>query len=480
MLFRDAADLNQTLQGVLDIKDNEVKVKDRAGLQSKAVDQLIYNAVFNPDEALRNQSRWLIREAAAALGITAASIQGLYEAMGRGETPEFTTPAVNIRALTYDVARAYFRAAKKAGVGAFIFEIAKSEIGYTEQRPAEYAACVLAAAIKEGHQGPVFIQGDHFQASAKNWAKDAQKELGGLKQLIEEAIGAGFYNIDVDTSTLVDLSFPTIKEQQAPNYVPCAELAAFIRERQPKGIEVSIGGEIGEVGGKNSTVDEFKAFMDGFNEELAKRAKGAKGISKMSVQTGTEHGGIPTADGKVAEVKLDFNVLRDIGAVARKEYGLCGTVQHGASTLPDELFNRFPQSNCGEIHLATGFQNMIYDHAQFPKALRDEMYAWMDKHCADEKKAGQTDAQFHYKTRKKALGPFKKQMWDLPAATREAIMADVEAKFAFYMEKLAAKNTADLVKKYVAAPHVGSTSPLAGGTVKQVDMGFVLSDTGGE
>jgi fructose/tagatose bisphosphate aldolase len=480
MLFRDANELNQAVSGVLEVKDTEVAVKDRAALQNKLIDQLIYNAVFQSDETLKNQCRWIIREAAAALGIHPASIQGLYEAMGRGETAEFTTPAVNIRALTYDVARAYIRAAQKAKAGAFIFEIAKSEIGYTEQRPGEYTACVLAAAIKEGHTGPVFIQGDHFQASAKNWAKDPQKELNGLKQLIEEAIHAGFYNIDVDTSTLVDLSFPTIKEQQAPNYVPCAELAAFIRERQPEGVEVSVGGEIGEVGGKNSTVEEFKAFMDGFNEELAKKSKGATGISKMSVQTGTEHGGIPTADGKVADVKLDFNVLRDIGAVARKEYGLCGTVQHGASTLPDELFDRFPQSNCGEIHLATGFQNMIYDHAQFPKELKEAMYKWMDENCADERKSGQTDAQFHYKTRKKALGPFKKQMWDLPAATRDAIMTDVEAKFAFYIEKLNAKNTADAVAKTVKPKHVRSTSPLAGGAVKQVDMGFVLSDTGGE
>jgi fructose/tagatose bisphosphate aldolase len=480
MLFKDAAALNQALAGVLDVKANEVTVLDRAALQAKTIDALIYNAVFQTDEALKNQCRWLIREAAAGVGIVPASIQGLYEAMGRGETPAFTAPAVNIRALTYDVARAYFRAAKKTNVGAFLFEIAKSEIGYTEQRPGEYAACVLAAAVKEGHGGPVFIQGDHFQASAKNWAKDPQKELQGLKALIEDALGAGFFNIDIDTSTLVDLAFPTIHEQQAPNFTPCADLTAFIREKQPAGVEVSVGGEIGEVGGKNSTVDEFRAFMQGYLAELAKMKPGAKGISKMSVQTGTEHGGVPTADGKVADVKLDFNVLKTIGEVARKEFGLCGTVQHGASTLPDDLFDRFTQHNCGEIHLATGFQNMLYDHPRFPTALKDQMYRWMDEKCADEKKPGQTDAQFYYKTRKKALGPFKRQMWDLPAETRGAIMADVEAKFAFYMDKLKVAGTAAYVAKFVKPVHVASTSPLAGGQVKAVDMGFIKSDTGGE
>lgn len=73
--------------------------------------------------------------------------------------------------MTYDVARQIFRVANKHNVGAFIFEIAKSEIGYTFQRPSEYASCVLAAAIKEGYKGPVFIQGDHFQFNAKSMQK---------------------------------------------------------------------------------------------------------------------------------------------------------------------------------------------------------------------------------------------------------------------------------------------------------------------
>src|SRR5437899_12075865 len=93
-------------------------------------------------------------------------------AMGRGEVRAFTVPAFNIRALTFDSARALFRAAMRHNVGAFIFEIARSEIGYTEQRPAEYSACVLAAAMREDYRGAVFIQGDHFQASAKKWTTE--------------------------------------------------------------------------------------------------------------------------------------------------------------------------------------------------------------------------------------------------------------------------------------------------------------------
>src|SRR5581483_2556871 len=145
-------------------------------------------------------------------GAASASIYPLYMAAGRGEMPRrFTVPAFNIRALTYDSARALFRAAMRHDVGAFIFEIARSEIGYTEQRPAEYSACVLAAAIRENFRGPVFIQGDHFQASEKKWAtEDGRKaEMKALESLVDEAIAAEFFNIDIDTSTLVDLSFQT-------------------------------------------------------------------------------------------------------------------------------------------------------------------------------------------------------------------------------------------------------------------------------
>ncbi len=86
-----------------------------------------------------------------------------------------------------------------------LFEIARSEIGYTKQRPIEYSAVVLAAAIKEGFKGPVFIQGDHFQLVRKNYLADPKPETDYIRGLIKEAIEADFYNIDIDSSTLVDL-----------------------------------------------------------------------------------------------------------------------------------------------------------------------------------------------------------------------------------------------------------------------------------
>ncbi len=426
------------------LEGEKVSIKDEKNLRDKDVDNLIYTAVFAEDETVKEEAKRIIREVANEFGAIAASIHDFYMAMGRGEVDKITTPAVNIRGMTYDVARQMFKVANNHNVGAFIFEIAKSEIGYTFQRPSEYAACVLAAAIKEGYKGPVFIQGDHFQFNAKKYAEDPEKELQSIKDLTEEAIKAGFYNIDIDPSTLVDYSKETLKEQQYHNYVNTAKMTEFIRAIEPEGVTVSIGAEIGHIGGKNSTVEEFEAFMEGYLHEISSNMAG---ISKMSVQTGTEHGGVPLPDGTVAEVKLDFNVLRDIGKVAREKYGLGGTVQHGASTLPDELFDKFPESNCCEIHLATGFQNIMYD--LIPDDFRKEIYEYIKENFKNEWKEGQTEQQFIYKTRKKGFGPFKYQWWTLDEEYKNKILEALYNKFEFLFGKLNVFNTKDLVEKYV-------------------------------
>jgi fructose/tagatose bisphosphate aldolase len=456
-MFKQISEIREYIKGVLEIHlGGKINIVNETLYRNEKLDRLVRNAVFNEKSDLKDISRWIIRQSGCALGIIPASIQGLYERMGKGEYTGFTVPAINIRGLTYDVARAIIKAARKNDVGAFIFEIAKSEIGYTEQRPSEYAAVVHAAAIREGYKGPLFIQGDHFQVNAKKYAKDPDKEYNTVRDLIKEALEADFYNIDIDTSTLVDLSKPDIVEQQRLNFELAAKLTSYIRENQPNGIMVSVGGEIGEVGGKNSTEEELRVYMDNY----LKAIKDKKGISKISIQTGTTHGGVPLPDGSVAKVKLDFNTLERLSKVARDEYGLSGAVQHGASTLPGDAFDKFPQTGTAEVHLATEFQNMIYENGQFPKDLREEIYDYLKKNCADERKEGQTDEQFIYKTRKKAFGPFKEKIWNLPGNIRENISATLEDKFVFLFEKLNVGNTKKIIDETIKPVEIMQSPPL--------------------
>lgn len=453
MRYKTITDFKNSLKGILDIKDGIANVTDASKFRGQLIDRLIFNAVFNEDKEIKGNCRWLIKSSAFNLGVRPASIQELYEAMGRGEHRGFTVPAINIRGLSYDVAGAVIRSAKKNNISAFIFEIAKSEIGYTEQSPSEYAVVMTAAALKEGYKGPIFIQGDHYQVSAKKYAADRDKELSGLKKLIKDSILSGFYNVDIDSSTMVDLGKPDLKEQQRLNFEIAADMTAYIRGLQPDGITVSVGGEIGEVGGKNSTVEELKCFMNNYIDTLSKKGS-LTGISKISVQTGTTHGGVPLPDGTIAKVKLDFDTLEKLSKIAREDYRLSGAVQHGASTLPDEAFDKFPKTGTAEIHLATGFQNMIYESEYFPVDLREEIYKYLREACADEKKANETDEQFIYKTRKKGFGPFKEKFWTLPLSVREVIGKELEDKFDFLFKKLNVINTDSIVNKVIKPVNV--------------------------
>jgi fructose/tagatose bisphosphate aldolase len=442
--------------------------RDPASFRSMGIDALIHWAVFEPDTRKRDEARRAIRRVAAALGILPASIHDLYMAIGRGESGGFTVPAINVRMLASDTARAIFRAAKKHDVGAFILEIARSEMGYTDQRPSEYAAVMLGAAIKEGHEGPVFLQGDHFQVNAKKFAADPKPELTAIEMLIDESLAAGFYNIDIDTSTLVDLSRPNVVEEQRRNFENAAHFTTVIRAREPKEVTISVGGEIGEVGKDVSSPEEFRAYMNGYRAALP---GGMTGLSKISINTGTSHGGVVLPDGTVAKVSIDFDAMRAISKIARSEYGLAGAVQHGASTLPAEMFHEFPNNGACEVHLATEFQNMVYEHPVFPKALKDEMYAWIRTHAAEERKEKDTEEQFLYKSRKKAIGPFKKAVWELPEAARTEIGAALEKKFEHLFGKLRVQGTKNAVARFVKPVDVAA---IAGA------HGFVRDDSAGD
>ncbi|MGH7646698.1 MAG: class II fructose-bisphosphate aldolase [Gemmatimonadaceae bacterium] len=435
-------------------------LSNEAVLQTGAMDELVREAVFGQGQT-KDHAQWLLWEIGQVAGVKPASIHDLYLARGRGETHGFTVPAINVRSLSYDTARAVFRTAVKQRAGAFIVEIARSEIAYTDQRPREYVAVMLAAALREGFRGPLFVQGDHFQVNAKKFAVDRRGEVAAVKQLAQEAIASGFFNIDVDTSTLVDISLATLDEQQRLNYQTAVDIARYVREIEPDGVTISVGGEIGEVGAHNSTVPELRAFMDGFNKTLKERSGAVEGLSKISVQTGTSHGGVVLADGTIAEVKLDLKALEELSKVARDEYKLAGAVQHGASTLPDNAFNNFPRVEAAEIHLATNFQNILFDH--MPDALRSRIYKWLDENAKEERKPKDTDEQFYYKTRKKALGPFKRDIWDMPDSVKGDLATAYDQTFGFLFEQLRVTNTADTVARLVKAPsmHRAPGAPVA-------------------
>jgi fructose/tagatose bisphosphate aldolase len=440
-------ELLSRLTGIVHPADTGIEIDDVARLRADGIRDLAWTAAFATDPTTIEAAQWLVWECAQALGARSASIQDLYMARARGEVHGFTVPAINIRAQTFDMARVVYETAQTEDVGAVILELARSEQTYTFQRPIDYATAVLAGAIAAHWEGPVFLQGDHYQFNAKKYATDPEAMTDEIRRACHLAVDAGYRNIDIDASTLVDLSRENVDAEQRDNYERTAELVQLIRTLQADGVTISVGGEIGEVGKENSNEAELRAFLEGLNREPSRTGQAPLGISKVSVQTGTSHGGTVNPDGSVAVVAVDFSVHERLGKIAREEYHLAGTVQHGASTLPDEDFHRFRDVETAEIHLATGFQNLLYEDPAFPASLHEQIAAWCFANCADERKAGQTDAQFVYTTRKKAIGPFKRELWDLE--TKDAILANQAKKIRYLFHELGVEGSRAMVDRYV-------------------------------
>lgn len=411
------------------------------------IDTLAHDVLFASDPQ-KQQSRQTIKELAGKHGIVLSSLYNMYRE--RARSPQqfpFTVPALNIRGLSFDFCRAILRAAIKQKVGAFIIELARSEMEYTDQRPDDIAAVALAAGIREGYTGFLFLQGDHYRI---NTQLGVDEEVRSLEKLIEESYAAGFFNVDIDASTTVDFSKSYAEDQQARNGEITAHLTRYIRRlgRDSNGAPLTIGGEIGEIGGRNSTAEDLHGFMSVFKSKLGN----VEGISKVAVQTGTRHGGIPGPGGSVVKARLDFATLNELSRLAREEYGLAGAVQHGASTLPEELFGKFPDSGTAEIHLSTEFQNIIFHHPAFPEELREEIDAYVDQHYAKEHEPTETEEQFLYPHRKFAWGHFQKTIAELPSGVRQALAQSLEDKVAKLFWHLRVENTRDIVDRLVTLP----------------------------
>lgn len=233
------------IQRAIEITDDgQILIKDQQTVREN-IEAVVRNAVFGSADE-KHAAQWLVRECALHFGIIPSSIHDLYMARPAGKVgDDFTVPAMNLRSLPFYAAKAVFRAADGIDANAMIFELARSEMGYTEQPPAEYVANILGAAIAEGYQGPIFIQGDHYQVSKKRFESNAAAEINAIRDLCANSIRAGMFNIDIDTSTLVDLSKQSISEQQRLNYSNCADFASFVRDNEPDGLrfhwEVKLG-----------------------------------------------------------------------------------------------------------------------------------------------------------------------------------------------------------------------------------------------
>ena len=115
-----------------------------------------------------------------------------------------------------------------------------------------------------------------------------------IRRACRMALRRGYRNIDIDSSTLVDLLKPTTDEQQRENYVRAAELTALIRSLEAEHASddtVSVGGEIGEVGKEDFHGRGAAGVSGGVIGELERRAPGARGCGRSASRRRSHTGG---------------------------------------------------------------------------------------------------------------------------------------------------------------------------------------------
>jgi len=412
-----------------------------ASAQSQ-LDQQVHRLAFAPPDEKRSLAQRL-RLAVRSQGVYPASIHALYHAMADKEIPWISVPAMNLRGMTYDIARAVWRVVNRLDAGPVMFELSPAESEVCSQPLTEYTAVIQAAALREGFRGPVFFQGDHFRVLAGD-------QIQVVKNLCQEAVEAGMFQIDIDAAHMVERDADSLEEYQRPNAEATAEITVFARSIQPPAINLTLGGEVGEIGALNTTSDELQAFMNVYNAALP---WAVHGLDKISAQTGTVHGGIVRPDGSIAPMPLDFDLALELSKMADSEYGLTGLVQHGASTLSNEYLSRLPEVGVIEVHLATQIQNIVFDHSSFPAQLLETIYANLRAPKTgpegDPVKKETSEAQKLYHQRWGAWGDFKRELWSLEPCVREDILASLEEWFVKTFTALSlAGRRADLAKYY--------------------------------
>lgn len=379
-------------------------------------------------------------------GLYPASIAVVYHALGKKEIPPMTVPAFNVRGLTYPLARAIWRSAIHQQCGPVIFELAPSESTGCDQTFEEYAAMVMAAAYKEGYRGPVFLQGDHFSLDSKD-------DMIRVEELALSIIETGFYQIDIDGSHLYDDQADDLAGFHAPNAKITADLIDTLRCAQPRNIHIALGGEVGEIGGKNTSVEDLLAFHSELKKNLPTNMPG---LDKISGQTGTTHSGIVLPDGSTGRMRVDFDLISNLSAQAR-DFGWSGLVQHGASTLQIDDLAQLPDAGVIEVHLATQIQNILFDHPAFPQDLRNQMIAELTAtiHGAEGDKLDTStelsEAQRFYQARWAAWGLYKKELWQLPTQALDQICDSLAIWVGEIFTALKVENRQQILRDYYPA-----------------------------
>ncbi|MBD3388196.1 MAG: class II fructose-bisphosphate aldolase [Candidatus Altiarchaeales archaeon] len=345
--------------------------------------------------------------------------------------------AANIR-VTHS-ARGIMMAAKELDA-AVMFEIAKSEIGYTAQPPKAFYDMIVKTAEELEFNQPYVIHGDHITIK-----ENTAEAVGAGEQLIKDEIAAGFTSFAIDASHNFNIEGKTVAEQLADNIEITTKLAALIPETA--GLEVEVG-EVGKVDPKTgekalTSVEEAETFIKairdaGFSPNL------------LATNNGTTHGNIYDKEGNIVEqVGIDIDRTKAI-ADAIAAHGVY-VAQHGITGTPLNLMHLLIDAGVFKGNVGTNWQNIALD--TMPSDLVKSMEEWTltSKHAEKmkAKKPGISEKELIGKNIKHSIKEFKEEIDSLPAEDVEKIDEASKKSAIGFFKAFNAQGTAGKVKAFI-------------------------------
>ena len=457
---QSVSELMALLEGVAHVADGRLVIDDESSFRADGVRVRVWSATFSEDADVIEAARWIVWEASQSLGARVGQHQRPVPGArsGRGEWLHRAGRQPAHPGLRHGGGHVSGGRNRSTPARSSSSSRAASRSTRTSGR-GEYITSVLAGCIHAGWRGPVFVQGDHYQFNAGKYAADPEATTEAIKKATRDAIGVGYGNIDIDSSTLVDLSQPTVDDQQRVNYERAAEISALIREVQPADMPVSIGGEIGEVGKQNSTEEELRTYLDGYRATLDRLA-GPSTLGPLQGQRPDRHEPRWRAAARAAASPRSRSTsARSSGCRwwrASTAWPAPSSTVHRRCRTSSSIAS--PRSRRPRSTSPPASRTLLYEHPAFPADLQREIDEWCVANLADERKPGESDDVFIYKTRKKALGPFKRQLWELVDQGRDPGRPGEEAASSC-STSCAWRAVEQMVERYIKPPQRSRPAP---------------------
>lgn len=345
--------------------------------------------------------------------------------------------AANIR-ITHS-ARGIMMAAKEMNA-AVLFEIARSEVGYTGQPPQMFMDSIIKCAADTGFDQPYAVHGDHITIK-----ENTQEAIESAQDLIDAEIAAGFTSYAIDASHNFDADAETTEEQLADNIEITTKLAGLIPE--DAGLEVEVG-EVGradpETGEKMiTTVDETVTFINALHEAGIKP-------DLLAINNGSIHGNIFDKDGNIVEqVGIDIERTKAI-VDAIRPLGV-KLAQHGITGTPLRLMHLLIGAGIAKGNVGTQWQNVVV--ANMDPELLKKMEEWtLESEYAKKMKAKKpeiSEKELIAKNIKRSIKVFKDEIDSMDMQYTERIDEATKKSALGFFDAFKAEGTADIVRDYI-------------------------------